>query len=157
MVDGTRTCAEVYSGKIRTEAHQEERKAMTLTVEIAEDVGMEARLRLAVALYGVHALPEDGAAALARVSRAEFAHALSRSGGEPQRSGRVGAARRTVRTPNTESLLAMLDSFAAGDEDEQRETLTQLQVDIDHDRPGQRSIFGEGLNPALDPSRDEDA
>ena len=44
-------------------------------------------------------------------------------------------------------MLALLDSFDEGDVEEQRETLEYLKVGIDRDRPGQRSIFGEGINP----------
>lgn len=43
--------------------------------------------------------------------------------------------------------LAALDSFDEGDEEEQRETLNTLMEAIDRDRPGQRRIFGEGVNP----------
>ena len=43
--------------------------------------------------------------------------------------------------------LAALDSFDEGDEQEQRETLDTLIEALDRDRPGQRSIFGQGVNP----------
>lgn len=43
--------------------------------------------------------------------------------------------------------LATLDSFDDGDAEEQRETLSVLMESIDRDRPGQRRIFGEGINP----------
>jgi hypothetical protein len=43
--------------------------------------------------------------------------------------------------------IAALDSFDEGDEEEQRETLNTLMKALDRDRPGQRSIFGEGINP----------
>ena len=42
---------------------------------------------------------------------------------------------------------AALDSFDEGDEQEQRETLDTLIEALDRDRPGQRSIFGQGVNP----------
>ena len=34
-----------------------------------------------------------------------------------------------------------------GDEEEQRETLNTLMEALDRDRPGQRRIFGGGINP----------
>ncbi len=56
-------------------------------------------------------------------------------------------AGRPVRTYDPVAFIAALDSFEAGDEKEQRETLEYLKMAIDRDRPGQRSIFGEGINP----------
>lgn len=40
-----------------------------------------------------------------------------------------------------------LDSFDEGDEQEQRETLDTPIEALDRDRPGRRSIFGQGVNP----------
>lgn len=54
---------------------------------------------------------------------------------------------RPVRSYDPAAFIAALDSFEEGDEKEQRETLEYLKVAIDRDRPGQRSIFGEGINP----------
>lgn len=56
-------------------------------------------------------------------------------------------AGRPVRAYDPAAFTALLDSFDEGDADEQRETLEYLKVAIDRDRPGQRSIFGEGINP----------
>jgi hypothetical protein len=49
--------------------------------------------------------------------------------------------------------IAALDSFDEGDEEEQRETLNTLIEALDRDRPGQRRIFGKGINPV--PPSDE--
>lgn len=57
------------------------------------------------------------------------------------------SASRPVRAYNPVAFIAALDSFDEGDPDEQRKTLEYLKVAIDRDRPGQRSIFGEGINP----------
>ncbi len=57
------------------------------------------------------------------------------------------AQRFTPRPYDPAAMIALLDSFDEGDADEQRETLEYLMVAIDRDRPGQRSIFGEGINP----------
>lgn len=51
-----------------------------------------------------------------------------------------------------EAMLALLDEFENNHEmygtaQEQHETLAYLKIAIDADRPGQRSIFGEGRNP----------
>jgi len=54
---------------------------------------------------------------------------------------------RPVRSYDPAAFIAALDSFDEGDPDEQRKTLEYLKVAIDRDRPGQRSIFGEGINP----------
>lgn len=56
-------------------------------------------------------------------------------------------AGRPVRSYDPAAFMALLDSFDEGDPDEQRETLEYLKAAIDRDRPGQRSIFGEGINP----------
>jgi len=56
-------------------------------------------------------------------------------------------APRIKRPYNQAALIAALDSFDEGDAEEQRETLAYLKMAIDRDRPGQRSIFGEGINP----------
>lgn len=45
------------------------------------------------------------------------------------------------------AFIALLDSFDEGDPDEQKKTLEHLKVALDRNRPGQRSIFGEGVNP----------
>jgi len=42
---------------------------------------------------------------------------------------------------------AAFDALLEGDADEQRETLTLLKKAVDADRPGQRSVFGTGINP----------
>ncbi len=52
-----------------------------------------------------------------------------------------------VRPYDPAAALAALDSFDEGDEQEQRETLDTLIEALDRDRPGQRSIFGQGVNP----------
>lgn len=44
--------------------------------------------------------------------------------------------------------LALLDSFLEQDEAEHKETLAVLRHAIDGDRPGQRSVFGQGINPS---------
>lgn len=57
------------------------------------------------------------------------------------------AAKRPRRSYNPAGLLAALESFEQGDAEEQRQTLKYLETAIDRDRPGQRRIFGTGLNP----------
>lgn len=52
-----------------------------------------------------------------------------------------------VRPYDPAAAFAALDSFDEGDEQEQRETLDTLIEALDRDRPGQRSIFGQGVNP----------
>ena len=52
-----------------------------------------------------------------------------------------------VRPYDPATALAALDPFDEGDEQEQRETLDTLIEALDRDRPGQRSIFGQGVNP----------
>lgn len=59
--------------------------------------------------------------------------------------------RRPTRPYDPVALKAVLESFEDGDAEEQRTTLEYLQVAIDRDRPGQRSIFGEGINPMPPP------
>lgn len=44
-------------------------------------------------------------------------------------------------------LIALLDSFDTGDADQQRRDLAEFQAGLDAARPGQRSIFSEGINP----------
>ncbi len=44
-------------------------------------------------------------------------------------------------------LIALLDSFDTGDTDQQRHDLAEFEAGLDAARPGQRSIFGEGINP----------
>lgn len=58
---------------------------------------------------------------------------------------------RPVRAYDPAALTALLDSFDEGDPEEQRTTLEYLKAAIDRDRPGQRSIFGEGMNPMPPP------
>lgn len=53
----------------------------------------------------------------------------------------------TPRPYDPAAMSALLDSFEEGDPEEQRTTLEYLKMAIDRDRPGQRSIFGEGINP----------
>lgn len=54
---------------------------------------------------------------------------------------------RPIRPYDPAALMTLLDSFNDGDPEEQQTTLEYLKVAIDRDRPGQRSIFGEGINP----------
>lgn len=51
------------------------------------------------------------------------------------------------RPYNVAGLVAALKAFDADDEQEQRETLGCLRTALDRDRPGQRRVFGEGVNP----------
>ncbi len=44
-------------------------------------------------------------------------------------------------------LIALLDTFDAGDPEEQRRELAALQTGIEAARPGQRQVFGDGFNP----------
>lgn len=63
-------------------------------------------------------------------------------------------ARRRSLTERNQAAIALLDKFANTDEygtaEEQRETLEHLRDALDANRPGQRSIFGEGFNPMPD-------
>lgn len=43
---------------------------------------------------------------------------------------------------------ALLDSFSEGDEEDHRDTVATLARALNEDRPGQRRVFGEGINPA---------
>lgn len=45
-------------------------------------------------------------------------------------------------------LRTLAETDAYGTEEEQRETFHWLQKAVDEDRPGQRSIFGKGINPS---------
>ncbi len=65
------------------------------------------------------------------------------------------AGGRPIPVYDPAALVAVLDSFNEGDAEEQRQTLEYLQTAIDRDRPGQRRIFGEGVNPM--PPLDEGA
>jgi len=56
-------------------------------------------------------------------------------------------AGRPVRAYDPAAFVAAVDSFGEGDANEQKETLEYLKMAIDQGRPGQRSIFGEGMNP----------
>ena len=60
---------------------------------------------------------------------------------------------RPVRVYDPVAFAALVDSFDEGDPEEQRRTLEYLKVAINRDRPGQRSIFGEGANPMPPVSR----
>lgn len=53
------------------------------------------------------------------------------------------------RTPPYDPIgaLAVLDSFMEQDEAEHRDTLAILRLALDEDRPGQRRLFGSGMNP----------
>jgi hypothetical protein len=54
-----------------------------------------------------------------------------------------------VRRPyNLQGLAEALEEFEQGDAEEQGRTLSYLETAIDRDRPGQRRIFGRGVNPA---------
>lgn len=50
-------------------------------------------------------------------------------------------------TPEIIAWEAMFDSFDQGNTEEQKKTIEFLKTALDRDRPGQRSIFGEGTNP----------
>lgn len=52
-----------------------------------------------------------------------------------------------ARPYNAAGLVAALNAFDEDDEQEQRETLAFLRTALDRDRPGQRRVFGEGVNP----------
>lgn len=43
---------------------------------------------------------------------------------------------------------ALLDSFSGGDSEDHRETVETLARALNEDRPGQRRVFGAGVNPA---------
>lgn len=64
------------------------------------------------------------------------------------------AARRQSLAERNQAANTLLDKFLNTDEygtaEEQRETLEHLRVALDANRPGQRSIFGEGFNPMPD-------
>lgn len=53
----------------------------------------------------------------------------------------------TGRVYDPAAAIALLEELMQGDEDEQRETMAFLRKALDEDRPGQRSIFGKGVNP----------
>lgn len=55
--------------------------------------------------------------------------------------------KRPRRPYNPAGLVAALESFEQGDAEEQRQTLKYLETALDRDRPGQRRIFGPGINP----------
>ena len=44
-------------------------------------------------------------------------------------------------------LIALLDSFDEGDPEQQRQDFVALQTGLDAARPGQRRLFGPGVNP----------
>ncbi len=44
-------------------------------------------------------------------------------------------------------LIALLDTFDDGDPEQQRQDFDALQAGLDDARPGQRRLFGEGVNP----------
>lgn len=44
-------------------------------------------------------------------------------------------------------LIALLDTFDAGDPEQQQRDLANLQSGIEEARPGQRQVFGDGFNP----------
>lgn len=51
------------------------------------------------------------------------------------------------RPYNPAGLRAALAAFDEDNAQEQRETLTHLRTALDQDRPGQRRVFGPGVNP----------
>ena len=44
-------------------------------------------------------------------------------------------------------LIALLDTFDEGDPEQQRQDFDALQAGLDDARPGQRRLFGPGVNP----------
>lgn len=44
-------------------------------------------------------------------------------------------------------LIALLDTFDDGDPEQQRQDFDALQAGLDDARPGQRRLFGPGVNP----------
>jgi len=52
-----------------------------------------------------------------------------------------------ARQAKNARLIALLDSFAEGDPEQQRRELAELEAGIEESRPGQRRVFGEGFNP----------
>ena len=78
----------------------------------------------------------------------EFSAEAARQGkGAPDVVRGLVERRFTPRAYAPEATLALLASVDEGDADEPRETLDYLKVAVDRDRPGQRGIFGEGINP----------
>lgn len=64
--------------------------------------------------------------------------------------GRVGRKTAQAPPPLKEWQIRALDGLRQmeeGDPEEQRETLEYLERVVDEDRPGQRSVFGTGVNP----------
>ncbi len=56
-------------------------------------------------------------------------------------------SQRVLHPYNEEAFTAALDALDQGDEEEQRKTLEHLKVALDRNRPGERSIFGQGIKP----------
>jgi hypothetical protein len=106
---------------------------MSIILDVAPEV--QQRVEREAAEYG-----QDAATFLRRIVEERFS-APARTSGLP------------VDKPDffsEESIAAwqaMIDSFDAGDPDEQCEALALLQKAVDEDRPGQRRVFGPGYNP----------
>ena len=76
------------------------------------------------------------------------------SGTLPSAASAVASPGQTERTRTQEErtrknarLIALLDSFEEGDAEQQRRDLEALQEGLEEARPGQRRLFGEGVNP----------
>nr|CAA9283548.1 hypothetical protein AVDCRST_MAG63-3740 [uncultured Armatimonadetes bacterium] len=114
---------------------------MTITIELAPDE--EARLRQ----KADEQRQEIGEYVRTLVRR----EAAALPGVPPAASGEAAEATATGAY-DPAAAIALLEEFATSEEwgtaEEQRETLEFLKKAIDEDRPGQRRIFGEGVNPA---------
>lgn len=60
------------------------------------------------------------------------------------------ALKRIWDAPTLAAWNALLDSFDAGDAQDHRDTVATLAQALNEDRPGQRRVFGEGINPSVE-------
>ena len=84
-----------------------------------------------------------------RLQKKITAEAARQGQGVPDVAQNLVEKRVTPRPYDPAAKVALLCSFEEGDPEEQRTTLEYLKVATDRDRPGQRSIFGDGVNPAV--------
>lgn len=65
----------------------------------------------------------------------------------PELEDRLRTTRQDTRAVRNARLLALLDAFAQGDPEQQRQDLADLEAGMEAARAGQRRVFGEGFNP----------
>ncbi len=105
-------------------------ETMTLSAVIRRDSNLERLRRGSHLLYSRDLL----------LSQNPYIDA-NRAWGLAQLLGETEQQKRNAR------LIALLNTFDAGDPEQQQHDLAVLQAGIEAARPGQRQVFGDGFNP----------